>query len=84
MPSLPSASVVARLVRAGTLLLALAAPSASTAQAATLTGNVSNVATGNLLEGARVEVPSLGLSAFSDNTGRYVLPSLPAGPHEVV
>ena len=58
--------------------------SLSALRAATLTGNVSNVATGNLLEGARVEVPSLGLSAFSDNTGRYVLPSLPAGPHEVV
>ena len=84
MPSLPSASVVARLVRAGTLLLALAVPSASTAHAATLTGNISNVATGNLLEGAQVAVPSLGLSALTDNTGRYVLPSLPAGTHEVV
>ncbi|MCX6939554.1 MAG: TonB-dependent receptor [Verrucomicrobia bacterium] len=84
MPSLPSASVVARLVRAGTLLLALAVPSASTAHAATLTGNISNVATGNLLEGAQVAVPSLGLSTLTDNTGRYVLPSLPAGTHEVV
>lgn len=54
------------------------------APAATLSGNVSNVATGNLLEGARVAVPALGLSALSDNTGRYVLPSLPAGTHEVV
>jgi TonB-dependent receptor len=66
------------------LLLALAVPSASTAHAATLTGNISNVATGNLLEGAQVAVPSLGLSALTDNTGRYVLPSLPAGTHEVV
>jgi len=40
------------------------------APAATLSGNVSNVATGNLLEGARVAVPALGLSALSDNTGR--------------
>ena len=76
MPSLPSASVVARLVRAGTLLLALAVPSAPTAHAATLTGN--------LLEGAQVAVPSLGLSTLTDNTGRYVLPSLPSGTHEVV
>ena len=82
--AVPSASVVARLVRAGTLLLALAVPSASTAHAATLTGNISNVATGNLLEGAQVAVPSLGLSTLTDNTGRYVLPSLPAGTHEVV
>ena len=63
------------------LLLAF---SALTAPAATLTGNVSNVATGNLLEGARIEVPSLGLTAFTDNTGRYVLPPLPPGTHELV
>ena len=56
----------------------------SAARAATLTGNVSNVATRNLLEGARVEVPALGLTALTDNTGRYVFPSLPAGTHEVV
>jgi len=54
------------------------------AHAATLSGNVSNLATGNLLEGARVAVPALGLSVLSDNTGRYVLPSLPAGTHEFV
>ena len=58
--------------------------SLSALHAATLTGNISNVATGNLLEGAQVAVPSLGLSTFTDNTGRYVLPSLPAGSHEVV
>ena len=58
--------------------------SLSAARAATLTGNVSNVATRNLLEGARVEVPALGLTALTDNTGRYVFPSLPAGTHEVV
>jgi TonB-dependent receptor len=63
------------------LLLSLSAP---TAHAATLTGNISNVATGNLLEGARVEVPSLNLTAFTDNTGRYVLTALPPGTHEVV
>ena len=51
---------------------------------ATLTGTVSNTATGNLLEGARVEVPQLGLSALTDNTGRYVLSGLPAGTHEIV
>ena len=51
---------------------------------ATLTGTVSNVATGNLLEGARVEIPTLGLSVLTDNTGLYVLPALPAGAHEVV
>ncbi len=51
---------------------------------ATLTGTVSNLATGNLLEGARVELPTLGVSVLTDNTGLYVLPALPAGAHEVV
>ena len=50
----------------------------------TLSGNVSNLATGNLLQGARVEIPALGLSALADETGRYVLPAVPAGSHEVV
>ncbi len=71
---------LARLARlVSTLALAPAA-----ALAATLSGNVSNLATGNLLEGARVEVPALGLSALTDATGRYVLPALPAGSHELV
>src|SRR5947207_2459053 len=52
--------------------------------AGTITGTVSNTATGNLLEGARVEVPQLGLSALTDHTGRYVLNGVPAGSHEVV
>ena len=56
----------------------------SVALAATLTGNVSNLATGNLLEGARIEVPALGLTALTDETGRFVLPSIPAGTHEFV
>jgi hypothetical protein len=58
--------------------------SLSALRAATLTGNISNVATGNLLEGARVDVPSLNLTAFTDNTGRYVLTALPPGTHEIV
>ena len=83
-PRLPrSLSLSLSLPLSLSLLLPLffAAP---TAHAATLTGNISNVATGNLLEGAQVAVPSLGLSALTDNTGRYVLPSLPSGTHEVV
>ena len=62
------------------LFPALAQP----ARAASLSGNVANLATGNLLEGARVEIPALGRAALSDNTGRYVLADLPAGNHEVV
>lgn len=48
-----------------------------------ITGTVSNTATGNLLEGARVEIPALGLSALTDNTGRYVLTNVPTGAHEL-
>ena len=50
----------------------------------TLTGNVSNAATGNLLEGARVEIPALGLAALTDQTGRFLLTEVPAGSHELV
>ena len=49
-----------------------------------LSGNVSNAGTGNLLEGARVELPALGLSALTDNTGRFLLTGVPAGTHEVL
>src|SRR5687768_4617430 len=49
-----------------------------------IAGHVSNVATGKLLEGARVEVPQLQLSTLTDNTGRFVLGNVPAGTHEVV
>ncbi len=71
-----------RLLHLFCLLALVAAP--LTAIAASLTGNVSNVATGNLLEGARVEIPALGLATLSDSTGRYTFSALPAGTHEVV
>lgn len=58
--------------------------SATFTQAATISGNVANLGTGNLLQGARVEIPALGVSALVDETGRYVLGSLPAGTHELV
>ncbi len=51
---------------------------------ATVTGTVSNLATGNLLEGARVELPALTLSTLTDNTGLYSFAAVPAGTHEVV
>ena len=35
------------------------------ADTTTVTGTVSNLATGNLLEGARVEIPALGVSALT-------------------
>ncbi len=75
-------------LRAFCLLAFLSLPLVLSTRAAdaggTLTGNVSNAATGNLLEGARVEVPALGLSALTDQTGRYLLTGVPAGTHELV
>jgi len=50
----------------------------------TITGSVSNAATRNLLEGAKIEVPALGLRTLTDNTGRFVLTGVSAGSHEVV
>jgi TonB-dependent receptor len=66
------------------LLLAAALLPALPAFAGTVTGTISNAATRNLLEGARVEVPRLGLSALTDATGRYVLVDIPDGTHELV
>ena len=63
------------------LVLLAAEPATGTA---TLTGWVSNAATGNLLLGAMVQLPGLGRSALTDDTGLYVFRELPAGEHEVV
>jgi TonB-dependent receptor len=51
--------------------------------AGTITGVVSNSDTRNLLEGARIEIAALGLLTLTDNTGRYVLPDVPPGTHQV-
>ncbi len=72
----------ARLTLLAFVLSCLAAH--APALAATLSGRVSNLGTGDLLEGARVSVPALGLSVLTDNTGSFVLPALPAGTHEIV
>ncbi len=74
---------LSRLATAFAIGAGLTLASLSAAESATLTGTVNNAATNNLLEGARVEVPPLGLAALTDHTGRYVL-ALPPGTHEVV
>lgn len=66
-----------------TVSLAAATPAVAAATGS-IAGNVSNAATGNLLEGARIELPALGLSALADETGRFVLDDVPAGAHEIV
>ncbi|WP_414660349.1 TonB-dependent receptor [Horticoccus sp. 23ND18S-11] len=65
-------------------LVLLAAPPAVAAEVGVVTGAVSNTATGNLLEGARVAVPQLGLTTLTDDTGRFVLANVPVGSHELV
>jgi hypothetical protein len=70
---------------AGIWLSALLATVAAAADATgTITGSVSNTATGNQLEGARVAIPQLGLTALTDKSGRYTLNGVPAGNHELV
>lgn len=66
------------------LAFSLSFSPAQAAESATVIGNVSNIATGNLLQGARVEIPQLGLSTLSDSTGHYVLAPIPEGTHEMV
>ncbi len=78
---LPSLSVLARTFSLIVLLLCPVALRA--AEAATLSGIVSNTATGNLLPGAVVEIRALSLRALVDPTGRYVLAEVPVGTHEV-
>jgi iron complex outermembrane receptor protein len=62
----------------------LCVPAAVAADNGVISGSVSNAATGNMLEGARVEFPKLGKSALTDNSGRYVVTGVPDGVHEIV
>ena len=85
-PSLPN---YLRLVFLAQLWVSVVIVSGASAQAqpaaaGVVTGTVSNSATRNLLEGARVEVPALGRSVLTDNAGRFVLPDAPAGDVELV
>ncbi len=61
-----------------------AVPAARAAEAGSISGSVSNAATHNTLEGARVELPQLGLRVLTDSSGRYTLSGVPAGTHELV
>ena len=75
---------LARIVSLAMLLAASALPLATADSSGSVSGSVSNAATRNLLQGAKVEIPTLGLSTLVDETGRYVLASVPAGTHELV
>ena len=65
-------------------VLGIAIAAVAAADSSVITGTVSNTATGNLLEGARIELPGLGLTTLTDETGRFVVNAVPAGTHEVV
>jgi hypothetical protein len=84
---LPALAVLLALTFAPAALTHAATPAPARTPAqhgAILSGTVSNTATGNLLEGAKVELPQLQLSALADNTGRYLLTGVPAGTHTIV
>jgi TonB-dependent receptor len=75
-----------RVARAAVLLLFTFGAASALAQAAAtgaLTGTVNNLATGRLLDGARVEVAALGRTVLTDGDGRFLLPDLPPGEHVV-
>jgi iron complex outermembrane recepter protein len=64
--------------------LLLLAGTTHAADVTSLSGTVSNSNTGDLLEGAKIELPQLGLTALTDTTGRFTLLDVPAGTHDVV
>ena len=66
-----------------TVALILVAPLRAQTPDGAIVGIVSNAGTGDLLEGVRVAIPSLGLATLTDATGRYVFSPVPAGSHEV-
>ncbi len=82
---LPLRRAAARLIRISLVATLVAAftSRAADAPAGIITGSVSNTVTRNLLEGARVEIAALGLSALTDASGQYRLTGVPAGTHEV-
>lgn len=66
------------------LLLALGSAILSGAQltgTGSVTGTVNNSATGRLLDGARIEIKTLGRSELTDADGRFILRDLPPGEH---
>jgi iron complex outermembrane recepter protein len=68
-----------------TFLVDLGSPAfASDSARGIIAGHVANAATGRLLEGATVEIPSLSLQTLTDMTGAFIFLDMPAGAHTVV
>ena len=49
----------------------------------TITGTVTDAASGEKLEVVQVHIPTLKLSAVSDAQGRFTIPNVPSGTHEL-
>lgn len=69
------------LVVAAGLALAMAATPAASQESGTVTGVVTDEATGQLLEGTRVTYDGGAQRALATQNGRYVLANIPAGTH---
>ena len=66
------------------LVLVAASTASVRAQAVgTVAGTVVEAASGDALEAVQVSIPTLNLSATSDAEGRFAIPNVPAGTHEL-
>ena len=79
-----SARRVLRCVALISACVVVPLPLVRAAESGIITGAVSNAQTGNMLEGAKIEVPKLGVTALADNTGRFVVSNVPPGTYEIV
>ncbi|RZM36649.1 MAG: carboxypeptidase-like regulatory domain-containing protein, partial [Sphingomonas sp.] len=61
-----------------------ATPAGAPRAAGSITGTVSQVGSGEYLDGASVSIPALDLSTVVDRTGRFTLLGVPVGTHEIV
>jgi iron complex outermembrane recepter protein len=66
------------------LLFSLGSAPLFAADTGVVSGSVGNAATGNLLEGAHVQIEKLGVSAHTDRSGHFDFTNVPPGTHEVV
>ena len=49
----------------------------------TITGTVADAETGAPVSGAQISVPAHGVGVLSSGSGRFVLPGIPVGTHEL-
>ncbi len=74
---------ISRILSWASVCIALVVSALAQSSTGTLTGTVSNAATGAQLEGAIVSIGALGRQELTDATGRYRFAALPAGEHRV-